>query len=368
MRGLLLALAAALGAQQGTPPFVAGKEGAHSYRIPSLVATARDALVVACEARRETWVDKSPTDIVTRRSGDGGRTWEPIQTPLRGGKGAMMDPVLVADSRGGRLILLAVHRPDGAEDKESAAAWSVVSTDDGRTWGKPARLPATALPKSTLPHGFGPGSGIATADGRLIVPIRIASGTGERRTVRNHALISQDGGFTWKTGGAGKAGGEFQIAQAADGRLIALRRGGSRRLQSESADLGATWSAERHRPELVGIEDGCQGSLLRAGSVLLHAAPAGGSGGPGHDNRGRLALYRSADHGATWSQGAVIHPLASGYSCMAQLSDGRVAIVWESGDTPTFPRTRERAAGWMRIDCRLLPAAVTDPAKPLAVR
>ena len=368
MRALLLALAAALGAQQGTPPFVAGRDGAHSYRIPSLVATPQDALVVACEARRRTWVDKSPTDIVARRSADGGRTWEAPQTPLLGGKGAMMDPVLVADPREGRLFLFAIHRPDGAEEKEPASAWCVVSTDDGRTWGKPIRLPAAALPKSAMPHGFGPGAGIALADGRLIVPIRIASGTGERRAVRNHALISQDGGSTWKAGGAAKAGGEFQIAQASDGRLIALRRGGSRRLQSESADLGATWGDERHRPELVGIDDGCQGSLLRAGGVLLHAAPAGAPERPGFDNRGRLTLYRSADQGSSWSQGAVIHALASGYSCMAQLKDGRVAIAWESGDTPTFPRTRERAAGWMRIDCRLMPAAVADPAKPLVVR
>lgn len=368
MRGLLLALATALGAQQGTPPFVAGREGTHSYRIPSLVATPRDALLVACEARRETWVDKSPTDIVTRRSEDGGRTWEKIQIPLRGGKGAMMDPVLVADPRGGRVLLLAVHRPDGAEEKEPATAWVVSSTDDGRSWGKPARLPASALPKAAIPQGFGPGAGIASTDGRLIVPIRIASGTGDRRTVRNHALISQDGGSTWKAGGAAKSGGEFQIAQATDGRLIALRRGGSRRLQSESADLGATWGDERHRPELGGIEDGCQGGLTAAGSVLLHSAPAGSAERPGFDNRGRLTLCRSADNGATWSPGAVIHPLASGYSCMAMLKDGRVAIVWESGDTPTFPKTRERTPGWMRIDCRLMPAAVADPAKPLVVR
>lgn len=368
MRALLLVLAAAVGAQQGSPPFLAGREGSHSYRIPSLVATPQGALVVACEARRKTWVDKSPTDIVTRRSADGGRTWEAIQTPLLGGKGAMMDPVLVADPRSGQLLLLAVHWPTGAEEKVPNKLWIVTSADDGKSWGKPRLIPADNLPKGTLPQGLGPGAGIALADGRLLVPIRLTHGTGDKARIRNHAFISADGGSSWKAGGAAPAGGEFQIAQATDGTLVALRRSAIRRLQSTSADLGATWSAERHRAELGGVEKGCQGCLFRAGNVLLHSSPAGAPERPGFDNRGRLTIYRSADNGATWSAGAILHPMGAGYSCMAQLKDGRIAIVWESADTPTFPMTREREAGWMRIDCRLMPASVTDPSKPLVVR
>jgi hypothetical protein len=53
---------------------------------------------------------------------------------------------------------------------------------------------------------------------------------------------------------------------------------------------------------------------------------------------------------------------------MANLPDGRVAIVWESGDTPAFVRTREREPGWMRIDIRVLPKGVSDPSQPLATR
>jgi sialidase-1 len=365
---LLLAPLAAAFAQQGAPPFVAGKDGAHSYRIPSLVATPGGALLVACEARRVTWVDKSPTDIVTRRSLDGGRTWEPVRAPLLGGKGAMMDPCLVADPKSGRILLLAVHWPSGAAESEPNVLLMSASQDDGRTWQKPRRLSGSVLPKGTAPHGLGPGAGIVAADGRIIVPIRLSRTSGGETHVRNHAMTSEDGGANWRIGGAGKAGGEFQFAQAPNGRLVALRRSGIRRMQSESHDLGGTWGAERHRAELGGVEDGCQGSLHRAGQVLLHASPAGATAKPGFDNRGRLTLWRSADNGETWRESAVVHPLASGYSCMANLPDGRVAIVWESGDTPAFVRTRDREPGWMRIDIRLLPKGVCDPSQPLATR
>ncbi len=358
---LLLASAVAALAQQGPPPFVAGEDGSHSYRIPTVAATPKGALVVACEARRRTWVDKSPTDVVARRSADGGRSWEPAQVPLPGAGGAMMDPCLLADPAGGALHLIAAHWPKGDATESAEALWIATSLDEGASWSKPRRIPASALPKGARPMGVGPGAGFVCADGTLVMPVRLSVPSGDARRTRNFALVSRDGGATWKTGGACPAGGEFQIAEATDGRWVALRRNGARRMQTESRDGGITWGPERHRAELGGIEDGCQGSLHRAGQVLLHASPAGAPAKPDFDNRGRLTLWRSADDGATWKDSAVIHPLASGYSCMANLPDGRVALVWESADTTTFPRGRERPAGWMRIDLRLLPASVAKP-------
>ncbi len=357
----MLAAAVAAFAQQGAPPFVAGEEGSHSYRIPSLVVTPGGALLVACEARRETWVDKSPTDIVTRRSMDDGRTWEPARTPLTGAGGAMMDPCLLADPSRGAVHLIAAHWPKGADSGQAAGFRIATSTDDGASWAKPREIPATSLPEGARPMGVGPGAGFVSSKGFLVMPVRLSLPAGEGRRTRNFALVSRDGGDTWRTGGACPAGGEFQIAEAPDGRWVALRRSGKRRMQAESRDEGATWGPERHRAELGGVEDGCQGSLHLADQVLLHAAPAGAPASPGFDNRGRLTLWRSADNGETWKESAVVHPHASGYSCMANLPDGRLAIVWESGDAPTFDRTREREPGWMRIDLRLLPAPAGKP-------
>lgn len=63
-------------------PFTAGT-GAHSYRIPAMVTAADGSLLVFCEARYNSWMDKSYTDIVVRRSTDNGKTWSE-QTNLTG--------------------------------------------------------------------------------------------------------------------------------------------------------------------------------------------------------------------------------------------------------------------------------------------
>lgn len=88
-------------------PFTAGT-GAHSYRIPAMVTAADGSLLVFCEARYNSWMDKSYTDIVVRRSTDNGKTWSE-QTNLtgsaNGGGYAFMDPTPVADRTTGRIFV-----------------------------------------------------------------------------------------------------------------------------------------------------------------------------------------------------------------------------------------------------------------------
>ena len=50
--------------------FSAGDDNVNSYRIPSLLTTKDGTLLVFCEARRDSWRDKSRTDIVVKRSED----------------------------------------------------------------------------------------------------------------------------------------------------------------------------------------------------------------------------------------------------------------------------------------------------------
>ena len=54
--------------------FSAGDDNVNSYRIPSLLTTKDGTLLVFCEARRDSWRDKSRTDIVVKRSEDTGKT------------------------------------------------------------------------------------------------------------------------------------------------------------------------------------------------------------------------------------------------------------------------------------------------------
>ncbi len=55
-------------------------EGTHVYRIPSLMTAADGTLLASCNVRKGGKGDFGhDTDVVLRRSHDGGRTWEPTQ-------------------------------------------------------------------------------------------------------------------------------------------------------------------------------------------------------------------------------------------------------------------------------------------------
>jgi len=76
-----------------TDVFVAGQDGIHTCRIPAMIMAPSGALLVFCEARKEGIRDASPTDMVLKRSLDGGRTWLPMQVLVRGeGADAIMNP------------------------------------------------------------------------------------------------------------------------------------------------------------------------------------------------------------------------------------------------------------------------------------
>jgi sialidase-1 len=56
-----------------------------------------------------------------------------------------------------------------------------------------------------------------------------------------------------------------------------------------------------------------------------------------------------------------LYSKASGYSCITQLNDGRLAVAFEAGDTEGFPRVppRVRDPGYMRLDIMVLPKEIS---------
>ncbi len=76
---LLLSMAAmAAGAEAGKRDlFAAGEGGYKLFRIPGLVVTAKGTLLAYAEARKDDRTDWGRTDVVLRRSTDGGKSWSP---------------------------------------------------------------------------------------------------------------------------------------------------------------------------------------------------------------------------------------------------------------------------------------------------
>lgn len=343
--------------------FSAGDNDVNSYRIPS-IATAKDgSLLVFCEARRESWQDKSRTDVVVKRSTDNGQTWSSMQDLTKGSSGAYMDPTPIVDVITGRVFLFATFWPAGDHSGKTNRAILITSDDNGKTWGDPQDVTSTLHLENRVIGGFGPGSGLqmqgGSYKGRLILPTRI--GDPEAKRSYDVAIYSDDHGKTWTVGGNGSNGGEFQIAESPLGTLIYNTRIPNGRMISRSLDGGTSWDKAQKDPFLPGVSKGCQASVLGKDSSLYFSGVRGIAETPEWDERAGLTFYKSIDGGQTWDNGKLLYEKAAGYTCMTFLPDGRVAIIFETADTDGFTRTSipdtkplKRPAGWMRLDLILL--------------
>lgn len=344
-------------------PFTAGT-GANSYRIPSIVTAGDGSLLVFCEARHESWKDKSYTDIVVRRSTDNGRTWSEavnLTTAVNGGGYAFMDPTPVADPETGKIFLFCCRWVKSNADATKTRAFRVVSTDNGKSWGTPEDVTEEVIRAGYFSSGFGPSSGIRISRGkyagRLIFPSRQYNGTSSSGV----AIYSDDHGATWKISSEVLAG-ESQIAEAGENSLTINIRRGTSRYSSFSKDGGVTWSQGALDNGLPSFESGCHASVCGGGgNMVFYCGPKGGVKTTSNDNRYELMLYRSPTGAQGWTRNKMLYELAAGYPDMTLLSDGRLAIVFEAGPEKGFIRQAgNRPAGWMRLDVLILPKEVTD--------
>lgn len=347
--------------------FSAGADGVHSYRIPAMVTTKQGTLLLVCEARKESWRDKSPTDVAVKRSVDGGQTWSEIQfITAQTGTQAYMDPLPIVDMKTGRIFVFSTRWNSATPaTPTNNQAILMISDDDGVTWTKPEDVSSkvVAAGKDKCIAGFGPGSGLQMRSplypDRLIVPTRqydVGTKVSETRTV-----YSDDHGQTWKCGNASVPTGEQQIAELANSVLtVNLRRGKGRNV-GYSNDGGVTWGAITQEPTLTAPTNGCQGSVLANDSVFFYVGPEGGTFiDKNHDDRHNLKIWRSLNNGKTWGQNFSLYANAAGYSCQTFLPDGRLAIVFETGNEKGFINSASRDAGWMRLDVIVIPAEILN--------
>jgi sialidase-1 len=352
-------LGAAPAPPEQTDVFVSGKDGYHTFRIPSAIVTPQGTVLAFCEGRKNGRGDAGDIDLVLKRSRDGGKTWGPMQTVWDDGPNTCGNPCPVVDRASGTVWLLMTHNLGQDHEKGIIArtskgtrtVWVCKSEDDGRTWSKPAEITASAKKADWTWYATGPGVGIQTRQGRLVIPCdHIEADT---RRYFSHVLFSDDHGQSWKLGGrAGPGTNESQVAELAGGALLLNMRnsdrGQDRRAVATSTDGGLTWSAVTRDPGLP--EPHCQASLLRftggpgpGKDRLLFANPA--------STRERVALTvrLSYDGGKTWPAAKPLHTGPSAYSCLTVLPDRTLGCLYERGakspyETISFARF---SLGWL---------------------
>lgn len=319
--------------------FDSGKEGYRRYRIPALLATPKGTLLAFCEGRKDGGGLTGDIDLVLKRSGDSGKTWQPLQIVADDGQHTLGNPCPVLDRKSG-TIWLALTRSHGRDTEDAIVAGTsrettrvllTFSRDDGQTWA-PLRDLSAAVKRATWTwYGTGPGIGVQLQSGRLVIPCYHAeAGT---KTYRSHMIYSDDLGKTWQRGATvGEDCSECQVAERRDGSLLLSARtlkGKPQRTTAVSRDGGTTWSKAEREAQLY--DPSCQAALYRltaegeGGKVLwLYTHPAG------PDGRRNLTARLSEDEGRTWPVARRLRSGDSQYSCLAMLPDRAIGCLHES--------------------------------------
>lgn len=342
--------------------FRAGQGGVHTYRIPATVRSPKGTLLVFCEARKLAQNDASPTDMVLSRSEDGGVTWSAPQALVKGqGTDAIMNPVAVVDGTTGTVFLVCCNT-NRTERGQHRRHILLSSRDDGRTWAEVEGF-AKAVADADDCFVSGPGCGIQTRTGRLIVPgysITDKLDAENERGIFSRVLYSDDHGTTWKMGKAvDKDTNESQVVELSDGRLLMNMRQGTGqccRAIAFSKDAGESWSVVDWDRALN--ECPCQGSIIRlpgagpGGKDALAFANPDNIGDRYGVERNRLTVRLSYDEGKTWPVKKLVHAGPASYSGLVALPNGDLGLVFEGGQKHRreWIRFVHLPLGWVKDD------------------
>src|SRR5262249_37080255 len=210
---LLLAVASSPDLFAGTPAleqadvFVSGKDGYHTFRIPTVIVTPKGVVLAFCEGRKNSRSDTGDIDLVLKRSLDGGATWQKLQVVVDDGPDTVGNPCPVVERATG-TVWLTLTKNLGHENeklirdgksKVGRTVWVLKSTDDGATWSRPVEITASVRDPQWTWYATGPGCGIQLRSGRLVIPCDHT--TRDSRLMRSHVIYSDDRGVTWKLGG-----------------------------------------------------------------------------------------------------------------------------------------------------------------------
>ena len=189
-----------------------GDDGYHTFRIPSVIQAKDGTLIAFAEGRRDNRGDpgRGHIDLVYKLSHDGGRTWSSLhilEKPKEGG--CASNPTAVMDNKSGRIIIIYPMWEPGVSGKLSRPGSSDnrvmmrFSDDNGKNWSEVEEITDQARAKEWGYTSLGPGHGIQTRTGRLIIP---AYGNApelpedDPRKRASFAFYSDDGGKTWERG------------------------------------------------------------------------------------------------------------------------------------------------------------------------
>ena len=307
-----------------------------NHRIPGMIVTKQGTLLVYCEAR-VTSEDWALMDIFLQRSEDQGMSFGEKIYLARGTEKhkTVNNPVMVED-RNGRIHFLY------CEDYsiEEGRVLHRYSDDDGLSWSEAEDITSATRPQERGAFALGPGHGILTPAGALVIPIWMVPRRFEAK-LHSHkpsvvsALYSTDDGLTWQLGDVLGctdciiSPNETEAVVTSRGDVyFSIRHMSMQRVRAYTPNgYSQFWD---YAPEYSLPDPCCFGSVAAFSDgknpyTLLFANCAT------KESRSRVAIRASFDDGKTWSSEMVLDEQRGGYVELAVDSrQGLIYVLYEN--------------------------------------
>lgn len=211
--------------------------------------------------------------------------------------------------------------------------------DDGFTWTDPEILnPQIKRPTKETALLVSPGQGLLTSEGTIVIPF-YDHGDGEE----NASIIwSDDNGKTWERSNdvpGAAAGGywssESEVVELSDGTLRMFFRSGQGVVCYSDAVRNTSGDYVFTKPVKTGVSctSTCNvtaisySKTIDGKQAILVAAP----GGSGRANGKIFTFLVEADKTLTLKNSYSVNSGTYQYSCMSELKNGTVGLLWENG-------------------------------------
>jgi len=323
------------------------------FRIPSVVQTPDGTLVAFAEARRGSCGDGDSHEIASRRSTNGGITWDALSMAAGNETYWVGNPEAVVRADGSLLMLVATHK-QGCTGNCVAGNAVLTSHDSGLSWSPPRDITAAMGPAAKARTGPGTAlllKGQGRNGARIVAPVSTGTYTAD------FVLLSDDSGATWRLAANASdtsspatwlGRDEAQAAALPNGSTLLLMRHVAEPWEGKAAavshDGGATWGDAVTPWGLSLASPNCQASIASFGGVVYYS----GDNSSSHV-RANLVVRRSLDSAATWDDGLLIDAGSSAYSCLVGApllkatncsATGCGGVLYEAGYPPVLSFVR----------------------------
>lgn len=366
-----------------TPSKAAGKY----YRIPTMITTNDGGIVALADYRHDHPYDLGKNafnngtgnhwiDVVSRRSADGGLTWQD-EVVVAAGDGTNTascgygDPAIVKDADGTLHCMMAAGNTSYTNGMLHMGYSK--STNGGATWSAVTDIYSN-INKSGLDITSAfttAGTGVTFSNGRMaFAMLGKVSGT-----TNIYPLYSDDNGATWIVSpNVAYAGGDeskFEIMNDSS-LLVSVRKGnyngtanrGHNRTTGDASGTGiSSWGIAADWTDMNA--NGCNADIMYysrttdgAQDVMFHTLTK--SYGATGVYRRDLRLYMSLDQGATWTEAFSLQPGSAAYSSMQKLPNGDLAIIFEDGTVGNRDQQDCYAINYVVISKELLEEKINE--------